>query len=148
MSAAQPPADRSHRQRLIALLGVVVLGVILIMSTMIWMARREALREAAITTRNYASMFEARLDATLRRCDTVLQGLVRTLPKAALNRQAVAGYAEAINAELNVRGANFEEIAGLRVFDANGDLLYTSGPTDVPRGYGKADPGGVPRLAR
>jgi diguanylate cyclase (GGDEF)-like protein/PAS domain S-box-containing protein len=126
-------ADRNHRRKLIALLGFVMLGVMLIMATMIWTARREALREAAITTRNYASMFEARLDATLRRCDTVLQGLVRTFPKAALSQQAVASYTEAISAELNVRGANFEEIAGLRVFDANGDLLYTSGPTDVPR---------------
>jgi len=120
-------ASIRQRRNLIALLCVVVIGVALILGTMIWIARHEALREAGITARNYASMLEARLDATLRRCDAALQGLARTLPEAALNRQAVPAYRAAITAELDARWLNFDEISALRVFDASGDLLYTSG---------------------
>ena len=127
MSPAQSlAADRQQRRKLTALLAVVVLGVMLILGTMIWMARQEALREAGTTARNYASMFEARLDATLRRCDAALQGLVRTFPHAALSREAVPLYADAINAELAARAFNFDEVSGFRVYDASGDWLYSS----------------------
>ena len=126
-------AYHANRRKLIALLGVVVLGVVLVMGAMIWIAREEALREAGTTARNYAAMVEARLDATLRRCDAVLLGLVRTLPQAAMSRQAVPRYAATINAELDAGTVNFEEISALRVFDANGDLLYTSGNAAASR---------------
>jgi diguanylate cyclase (GGDEF)-like protein/PAS domain S-box-containing protein len=119
-------ADRTHRRKLIALLGVAVLGVMLILGTMIWMARQEALREAETTAYNYASMFEARLDASLRRCDAVLKNLVRTLPTEVLNQQAVPLHAARINTELAARTFNFEEVSGLRVYDANGEWLYSS----------------------
>ena len=127
MSPAPPPrADRKHRRRLIALLGVATLGVTLVLASMIWSDRQEQMREARSEARGYASMVEARLDATLRRCDASLLTLARTLPKAALNPQVAAGDAYGINAELDARRFNFQEIAGLQVFAASGDLLYSS----------------------
>ncbi len=127
MSPAPPfPADRKHRRTLIALLGVGTLGVTLVMASMIWTDRQEQVREARSEARGYASMVEARLDATLRRCDANLLTLARSLPKAALNPQAAASDAYGINAELDARRFNFQEVAGLQVFDANGDLLYGS----------------------
>ncbi|MDP2810561.1 MAG: EAL domain-containing protein [Rhodocyclaceae bacterium] len=134
MSPALPlAADRNHRRNLFALLAAVVLGVVLVLGAMIWMARQEALREAGTTARNYALMLEARLHPTLRRSDAILLALVRTLPEAALSRQAVPRYADRINAELDAGTVNFKEVSALRVFDANGDLLYSSGDAAVPR---------------
>jgi len=133
MSPALPLVDRSHRRRLIALLGLVVFGVILIMGTMIWNARQEALREAETTAYNYASMFEARLDATLRRCDAVLLMLTQAVPDAALSPQSVPAYADKINADLTARRLHFDEISGFRVFAANGDMLYSSDDTTTQR---------------
>lgn len=126
-------ADRTHRQKLVALLGVVVVGVMLVLGAMVWMARQEALREAGAATNNYAEIFEARLDATLRRCDAVLLALARTLPDAALDPRSVPTHTARISAELNSRHVNFEEISGFRVFDAKGDMLYTSGKIPTQR---------------
>ncbi len=132
MSSAPPlAADRRHRSRLIALLGMVVLGVMLVLGAMIWMEREDDIRDAGTKTRNYAAMLEARLDATLRRSDAVLLGLVRTLPHAALSQQAVPGYTPEINADLDAYKFNFKELSGLRVLDANGNRLYGSTEKNV-----------------
>jgi two-component system cell cycle sensor histidine kinase/response regulator CckA len=119
-------SDQRHRKRIIALLAAGVLAVVGLLAYQLWSSYREAIREAEIETRNYAAIFDARLDATLRRTDTDLQALARTVPVAALSRQAVPRYASELDAELDSRLNNFQELVGLRVFDANGELLYTS----------------------
>jgi len=126
-------ADRAHRRKLMALLAVAVLGVTLILGTMIWTARLEVLREAGATTSNYAAILEARLDATLRRCDAVLQELALTLPDEALNQRAVPRHTAAINAKLDAHRIKFEELSGLRVYDASGDRLYSSAEINMQR---------------
>jgi len=123
----------SHRTRLYVLLGLAMLAVLLLLGCQIWLSYREDIREARTKTRNYVSILEARLDATLRRSDAILQGLALTLPKESLSQQAVPRYAARLNAELDAHLVNFEELAGLRVFDANGDLLYTWASAGTPR---------------
>ncbi|MCF8199952.1 MAG: EAL domain-containing protein [Sulfuritalea sp.] len=118
--------NSKYRPRMLALLGVVVVGAALVIGTLIWMARQEALREAGITSRNYVAIIEARLDGTLRRVDAILQTMADTLPKEALSPQAMPGYTTRIHAALNSNLINFEEVVALRVVDANGQLLYSS----------------------
>jgi len=128
MSAVPTLADgRRQRRRWLVLLGVALLVVMQLLLYQLWSSHQEAMHEAGIKTRNYAAIFEARLDATLRRTETVVQALVRTTPEAALSQAATARFAGKLNAELDSRLLNFEELAGLRIFDANGDLLYASG---------------------
>ena len=122
-----------QRTRLYVLLGLAMLIVLLLLGCQIWLSYQENLREAETKTRNYVSILEARLDATLRRTDAVLQGLTLTLPKDALSLQAVPRYAAKLSGELDAHLVNFEELAGLRVFDANGDLLYTWANAGAPR---------------
>lgn len=130
---SSPPADREPRRKLIALLGVVTLAVTLILGSMIWIDRREQLRDARGAGRNHAALLEARLDATLRRCDASLLGLARTIPEAALNPQADPAYVARIGAELDASKFNFEEVSGFWVIDANGDLRYSSTHKDLSR---------------
>jgi PAS domain S-box-containing protein len=118
--------DKRDSKRLITSLVVVVLAAFSLLSYLIWSGYREAIREAETKTRNYAAIIEARLDATLRRADAEVQALVRALPAAALSQQAVPRYVHELDAEMHSRLNNFEELDGLRVFDTNGDLLYTS----------------------
>jgi two-component system, cell cycle sensor histidine kinase and response regulator CckA len=120
------PTDRRQRRKLIALLGVVVLAAMLLFAYLIWSSYQEAIHEAETKTRNYSAIFETRLDATLRRADADLQELARSIPAAALSPQAVPRYAPALNAELDFRVNSFKEMASLRIFDADGELLYTS----------------------
>ena len=126
-------ADPRPRRKLIALLGMAMLAGMALMSYLIWSGYREAIRTAEITSRNYAAILEARLDATLRRADAILQERVRTLPVAALSQQAVPRYAGEIDASLDSHLTNFQELAGLRVFDVEGDLIYTSDSKTIPR---------------
>ncbi len=127
MSIAPPLLDgRRQRRHLLVLLGAVVFVVAQLLGYQLWLSYHEQIDTAKTTTRNYAAIFEARLDATLHRTDTVLQVLARNTPEAALSKPAVASFSGALNAELDSRLLNFQELAGLRVFDAEGDLLYTS----------------------
>ncbi len=124
--AQRLPTDRRQRRKLIVLLGIVVLAAIQLFGYLIWSSYEEAMHEAETKTRNYSAIFETRLDATLRRADADLQELARRIPDAALSLQAVPHYAREFDAEFDFRLKNFTEMASLRVFDANGELLYTS----------------------
>jgi hypothetical protein len=136
MNLAQPVStDRRRRRKLIVLLGVVVLAAMQLFGYLIWSSYREAMHEAEIKTRNYTAIIEARLGATLRRADAEVQVLARTLPVAALNQQAAPRYVREFDAELDSRLANFEELAWLRIFDPNGDLLYTSVRASTPSAH-------------
>lgn len=122
-----------HRTRLYLLLGCAMLAVLLLLGFQIRFSYQADIHEAETKTRNYAAILEARLDATLRRSDAVLQGLMLTLPEEALSQQAVLRHAAKLNSELDAHMVNFEELAALRVFDANGDLLYTCFSAGTPR---------------
>ncbi|MDP2793709.1 MAG: EAL domain-containing protein [Sulfurisoma sp.] len=122
---------RNRRQRL-ALVLATALAAAGIMAFLIWSARGEALRGAATETRNLAWMLEARLDATLRRSESVLDELARDIPTEALRPEAVSRYASTVDARLDDHARRFPEITGLRIFDAQGDLLYTSNRAGVP----------------
>ena len=124
---------RRDRRSLIVPLGIAALAVMALMSYLIWSGYQEAIRGAGTTTRNYAAILEARLDATLRRADAVLLGQMRAVPVAALRKQAVPDHAREIDAALDSHMAGFTELAGLRIFDADGDMLYSSARASTAR---------------
>lgn len=131
--ASARPTDRRHHRTLIAPLGITTLAVIVLMSYLVWSGFQEAMDEAGTTTRNYAAILEARLDATLRRADAIVLERGRAVAVAALSKQAVSRYAREIDASLDSRLVHFMELAGLRIFDAAGDQLYTSDRANTPR---------------
>ncbi len=123
------PCSNSHY----CILCFTVLAVLSLLGYQIWFSYLESIREAETKTRNYAAILETRLDATFRRTDAILQGLVNFIPVAALSQQAVPRYTRRLDAQLDAHMVNFQELAGLRVFDANGDLLYTWARASTPR---------------
>ena len=128
-----PVTSDSQGRSLLVLLGGAVLVVMLLLSYQMWLSYRDQVANAETASRNYAAIFEARLDATLRRVDADLKSLTREVPVAALNRQAVPRYAQALNGRLDSRLFNFKEIAGYQVTDVRGDTLYTSGSATTAR---------------
>src|SRR5258708_6057680 len=121
-----PPVPPRRTLKRVAVLAVTGLGLVALIAYLTWSGYRGALRGAETTTRNYALIIEARLDATLRRADTHLQEMARDVPLAALGRSAVPRYAGGIEPALEMRLQNFPELTALRVFDAGGDMLYAS----------------------
>ena len=80
----------NSRNQLLVELGTSALAVLLLLSYLIWSGYQERIRTAETTTRNYAAIIEARLDASLRSADAELRDLVRTIPVAALSKDAVS----------------------------------------------------------
>jgi len=120
-------AYKRKRNRLIVGLLLAMLIVLSLLSYMVWSAYGQALHEAEITTRDFAALIEARLEATLRRADSELAEIQRNFPHAVLSRDAVPRHATRWNAEFDARLATFPSVAWLRIFDAGGDLLYAGG---------------------
>jgi hypothetical protein len=121
-----------QRRRLLIGLGVLLLLVLQLLTWQVWLSYQEQIREAETTTRNYATIFATRLDATLRRTDAVLQELARGIPVGRLTRQASERQSGELTSELDSHLLNFGEVIGLRVFDAHGDLLYSTDWANTP----------------
>jgi diguanylate cyclase (GGDEF)-like protein/PAS domain S-box-containing protein len=116
--------------------------MLVILGYLIGSGYREAINTIEATTRGYAAILEARLDATLRRADADVQQLIRTTPLAILNQDAVPRNPQ-IDGFLKTSLIEFPELAGVGIFDVRGDLLYTSGdrrirPNIADRGHFRA----------
>src|SRR5664279_3234757 len=90
-------------------LSIAAFAVVVLLGYLIWSGYREAIQRAEITTRDYASILDAKLDATMRRADADLQELASTVPVAALSRHAVPHYIEALVVRLKSKLNGFPE---------------------------------------
>ena len=86
----------------------------------------DALDTARVTGQNLATTVEMRLDATLRRTDAILSELAHDLTEEKMMQASAVRHVASIERGLNFRAEHFPELAGLRVFDASGQLLYTN----------------------
>ena len=116
-----------------ALLAAALCILLLLLSYQLWLSYDNQVKAAEVSTRNLASIFETRLDVTLHRTDADLVALAGEIPAAALEQKNVPLYAREINAKLDGRLFNVEEMAGYRVHDANGDTLYSSDNANTQR---------------
>lgn len=103
-----------------------VVGAIFLFGHVLWSSRAENLRVTEIEVQNYAELLSKRLEAALRAADADLMMVQKTLPVAALNKNAVTNFAEEWNSRFDLWLLGYPELGGLRVFDANGELLYTN----------------------
>jgi signal transduction histidine kinase len=138
----------TYRQKRIRLiLGLLLLLAVVAVSTayLLWSAYQQTLREAEIATRDFAALIEARLEAALRNAEAELQEIARLVPPDALRADAVPRYEKRIRAELISRITSYPEVSGIRIFDAEGNLLYSEGRGEVRR-VNIADSGHFSRL--
>jgi PAS domain S-box-containing protein len=117
--------EMSIRHKPLVALGVGALAMMALVAHLIWTGYRDAIQSAEATTRGYAAILEARLDATLRRADAELREMAHETPVTALTQDAVSRNAR-LNVVLKSRLIDFPELAGLIIFDVDGDVLYTS----------------------
>lgn len=114
------------RQLWIALLALI-LGGFLLLGYVLWSGYKEIWAEAQITARSQAELIEARFEATLRRGDADLEELISQIPAEALDKAAAPRFRGQIEADLERHRLAFPEVAGFRVIDANGTVLYIAG---------------------
>jgi diguanylate cyclase (GGDEF)-like protein/PAS domain S-box-containing protein len=117
---------RKGHQLWIALIPLVVGGFILLFYVL-WSAYRDVWAEARPFANSQSGLLEARFDATLRRIDATLEELAERLPKEALAADARTRFRAEIEKDLERQQRAFPEVAGFRVVDAAGRVLYLSG---------------------
>lgn len=115
------------------LIASTLLIVMILLVYMIYSGYREAMVNAETISSNYAAIIQARLEATLRRSEGVLKEKVSTIPVAVLSKRAVHQYAAELDPKLDLALLHFPEVSGLRIFDADGDMLYTTDSQTIAR---------------
>ncbi len=126
MKQAPTPKLPIGRQLQIALV-VLAVGGLVLLAHVLWSGYREVWHEAQASARSHAELIEARLDATLRRLDAELLELSGRIPREALRQESVPQFRERIERDLAGHQQAFPEVAGFRVIDADGNVLYISG---------------------
>lgn len=126
-------APVANRRIIGAVFSVCVLAVAAIIVYLAWTSYGDQLRDTQTVSHNYATIIEARLDATFRRAEAHLQELAQSLPREAFDKTAVRHHAPTIDAGLDMRRLHFPELVGLRVWDRHADLLYASESKNTPR---------------
>lgn len=125
------PPDNAFkgRQLWFALISLAMGGLVLL-GFVVWSTYNETWQEAELTAESYAQILDTRLDAALRRVDSNLQAIVGQLPAEALDPSNVPLLKKQVEANLGRFQLAFPEVAGFRIVDAKGDLLYLSGGGD------------------
>ena len=109
----------------IALISLAVGGFILL-AYVLWSAYQEVWAEARSVAASQSELLEARFDATLRRIDMTLDELAERVQKDSLSSEAASRRPD-IEKKLERLQHEFPEIAGFRVVDPDGNVLYLSG---------------------
>lgn len=105
----------------------LAIGGFFLLGYVLWSAYQDVWTESRLVAASQSELLEARFEATLRRIDATLDDLVVSLPKESLRAKAVPRYRAVIESDLTRRQKGFPELAGFRVIDTNGDVLYRSG---------------------
>ncbi|GAB2180009.1 hypothetical protein DLREEDagrD3_02320 [Denitratisoma sp. agr-D3] len=116
------------------MLVVSLLATAGLMGYLLWSSYQDALLLGRTTTRNMAWVLESRLDATLRRVDALLEKRASNLARtpSMMDVAQAPRHQLALTAALQQDLVNFHEVVSLRVFDAQGRLLYNSEPPPWP----------------
>ncbi len=129
MPQAPEKAPRQGQQLWVALIALA-LSCFALLGYVLWSAHQETWSEARTTAVSHSELLEARFDATLRRVDADLASLIARVPSAALDRQEAPNFRAKLEAEMSLQAQSFPELAGFRVLDAAGNVLYIAGGGD------------------
>lgn len=121
-----PATARKRHKRQLLLLLLLIFVVAALVGFARWRAQVERLQAAQVQTRNYVAFIETGLSATLTRIDSRLRRVIASIPDGALDAAAAPRFSAQINADLDARKEDFADLLALRVFDANGEVLYSS----------------------
>lgn len=117
---------RSSPVRLVLFSLMTWLAVACLMVFLLQEERRHAERKAEADALGVSALLEARLAGILQRVQSDLEHLTLSLPGEAYRADAAMNWGARVVRELGLRSRLFPEIAGFRILDAGGTLLYAS----------------------
>ena len=119
------------RQYLLLFLAALF-SISLLQGFFLWNAYNQTEKASEIALKNTVATATTGLDASLRRVKSVLQHIADEIPASALKQKNVSQFNRQIVADLNRHSRQFPEINSFRIFDAEGNSLYNSGPPVSP----------------
>ncbi|CAK0777528.1 histidine kinase [Gammaproteobacteria bacterium] len=125
-STASPTGRQTHIH--LGLLGATLIGLIAMLGYFLWASYRQAVQSAEVTTRNLVQVMESRLHGDLERTEGILAFLASDVQPAQMQQDAVASHQASLSARMASLRVKFPEVAVTNLFDAGGDLLYSSNP--------------------
>ncbi len=87
---------------------------------------QRTITDAEKLTQNFSKLLEIRFENILSRTISILDFQAHEYPEAVLTQSSVQKNKSTINANIQRLVQNFPEISNAYIFDANGDLLYSS----------------------
>ena len=118
--------ERSHTPY--KLLGAALFCLLAMLSYFLWETHRQDVEAAERTTHNLVQVIESRVQGDFKRIEGVLEFVSREVPPERWQQTAVAANAAPVSHQLASLLAKFQDVAALNLFDAAGDLLYSSNP--------------------
>ncbi|HLO63672.1 MAG TPA: EAL domain-containing protein [Azonexus sp.] len=125
-----PQRNNLSGYRLWIALVFLVGGGFILLAYVLWSAYRDVWVEARSVVSSQSELLDARFDSTLRRVEATLDEVAERTPAEAFRAEASARFRPQIEKDLARSQQVFPEIAGFRVIDAQGDVLYRSGGGD------------------
>lgn len=122
-----------RRKRMMAGLPLALVTVVALVAYLLWSSYQQTLREAQTTSQDFAALIEARLEATFRNAEAELREISALIPPQALHLEAVPQHEKELLTELKAKVADYPEVSSIRIFNAEGDLLYAAGAGEVRR---------------
>ena len=112
-------------------LGVILLPILGLMAFACWQRHHDAVEKATLQTRNLTKMLALELEADFNRIDSVLEYaehlLTSSLPKGLGSTPAQLHQQQPVlNRKLQALEASFPTIKALNIFDAEGNLRFSS----------------------
>ena len=94
----------------------------------LWFSYQQAIEKAEADSANITATIESRLDATLRRVQAGLEFCSTSIPPDAMLIGNTQKYQANVEHTLVTLTQRFSEVLAFRIFDAEGQLLYSSEP--------------------
>ncbi len=119
-------AYRSSSFRLVLFCILTWLGVASLVFFLLQEGRQQVERKAEIEAQGVSAVLEARLAGVLQRVQSDLEQLAASLPAEVYAPGAAPVFRGDVVRTLRLHSRQFSEVAGFRVLDANGVLIYDS----------------------
>jgi PAS domain S-box-containing protein len=116
--------SRSYR----ALLVITLAGLLLVLAYFLAASHRQAVLDAETTTRNLVQVIESQVHGDFERATALLDFIAAEVLPAQMEQAAVATHARILSARMARLLEKFSQVSVLNLFDARGELLYSSNP--------------------
>ncbi|MFZ4535978.1 hypothetical protein, partial [Propionivibrio sp.] len=126
-------ASGGHRTRVyLGLLTAALACLLVMLAYLLWAGRHQAVQAAEVSTRNLVLAMESRVHGDFERASAVLDFIVAEVLPEQMQQSAVATNNATQSARMAGLLEKFPQVAVTNLFDAQGDLLYSSSPA-TPR---------------